>query len=97
MNRPAELLDSVLSGPSSVASLDNWVLTSSHSIGTAVRDCGIVGTIGQLRFTGPVERGQLDVTGGNQVLRDDHGLGVDRNAHVVIDLECRRRPGRVAA
>ena len=42
MNLPTELLDNVLSGPSSVASRDSCVLTSSHSIGTAVRSSGIL-------------------------------------------------------
>ena len=39
------------------------------------------------RVAGPVERGELNVTGRHQVLRDNHRLGVGRHSHVVIDLQ----------
>ncbi|PQM46731.1 hypothetical protein C1Y40_03108 [Mycobacterium talmoniae] len=41
MNRAAEVPDTVPCSPNSVASRFNWVLTSSHSTGTAVRSRGI--------------------------------------------------------
>ena len=42
MNRPTDVPDTPLWGPKSVASRINWVLTSSHSTGTAVRLTGII-------------------------------------------------------
>ena len=41
MNRDTDGVDTSLFGPKSVASRINWVLTSSHSTGTAVRSTGI--------------------------------------------------------
>ena len=37
MNRPTDVVDTPLEGPSSVANLINCALISSHSTGTAVR------------------------------------------------------------
>ncbi len=53
MNRPTDVPDTPLLGPKSVASLINWVLTSSHSTGTAVRSTGITAPSG---MTGPLSR-----------------------------------------
>jgi hypothetical protein len=52
MNRAIEVLDTLLRGPRSVASRVNWVLTSSHSTGTAVRSTGITAPS---RIVGPLE------------------------------------------
>ena len=51
MNRPTDVLDTSLVGPRSVASRVNWALTSSHSIGTAVRSVSITAPS---RMVGPL-------------------------------------------
>ena len=89
MNRPTEVsvTTSAGFGPSSVASRINWVLTSSHSTGTAVRSLGITAPsaiVGPVAL--PVRRGQLHVAGRDQVLRDDHGLGIGGHGDAAVDL-----------
>lgn len=53
MNRPTDVPDTPLLGPKSVASRISWVLTSSHSTGTAVRSTGMTAPS---RMTGPLSR-----------------------------------------
>ena len=53
MNRPTDVPDTPLLGPKSVASRINWVLTSSHSTGTAVRSTGMTAPS---CMTGPLSR-----------------------------------------
>lgn len=48
MNRDADVPETPLRGPSSAASRFNWVLTSSHSTGTAVCSRGITAPSGRV-------------------------------------------------
>ena len=53
MNRDIDGVDTLPFGPKSVASRINWVLTSSHSTGMAVRSTGITAPSA---MTGPLVR-----------------------------------------
>ena len=89
MNRDTEVSEtSPVLGPNSVASRINWVLTSSHSTGTAVRSLRNHRAVGHRRPVAvPVGRRELDVARRDQILGDDHGLGVGRHGHVAVDLQ----------